>query len=82
MNLKNLKPYHRPASSPNLLSQKSSSDDTNADWSTYRIAVVDDNDINLKIICKLLKMHLNITIDPADQFTDGSFCLNALTTRT
>ncbi|KAJ3033380.1 hypothetical protein HDV00_006399 [Rhizophlyctis rosea] len=51
------------------------------DWSKFRIAVVDDNHINLKILCRYLKRFLNISIHSSDQFTDGQQCLEALKTR-
>ncbi|TPX65836.1 hypothetical protein SpCBS45565_g04881 [Spizellomyces sp. 'palustris'] len=48
------------------------------DWKQFRIAVVDDNDINQKIICKLLKKFLDVDIQPADIFENGQLCLNAM----
>ncbi|KNC96257.1 uncharacterized protein SPPG_08409 [Spizellomyces punctatus DAOM BR117] len=48
------------------------------DWKQFRIAVVDDNDINQKIICKLLKKFLDVDIKAADIFENGQLCLNAM----
>ncbi|KAJ3183639.1 hypothetical protein HDU85_002068 [Gaertneriomyces sp. JEL0708] len=50
----------------------------NIDWNSFRIAVVDDNSINQKIIVKLLKKHLDIHIQPEDIFHNGHHCLHAL----
>ncbi|KAJ3039682.1 hypothetical protein HK097_002773, partial [Rhizophlyctis rosea] len=56
-------------------------EETELDWDKFRIAVVDDNHINLKILCRYLKRFLNVTIHPSDQFSDGSQCVEALKTR-
>ncbi|KAJ3034295.1 hypothetical protein HDV00_005203 [Rhizophlyctis rosea] len=55
-------------------------DEGELDWNQFRIAVVDDNHINTKILAKYLNKLLNVTISPSDIFTDGLQCLEAMKT--
>ncbi|KAI8918359.1 CheY-like superfamily [Powellomyces hirtus] len=57
-------------------------EETDPDWSTYKIAIVDDNMINQKILCKMLRKYLGITIPACDIYDNGKELVDALAART
>ncbi|KAJ3006317.1 hypothetical protein HKX48_000194 [Thoreauomyces humboldtii] len=48
------------------------------DWTGFRIAIVDDNFINQKILCKQLRTYLGLTVPPCDIFNNGKLLLDRL----
>ncbi|KAI8825077.1 uncharacterized protein EV422DRAFT_605688 [Fimicolochytrium jonesii] len=64
-------------SSPEL-SVLDGQDAEDLDWSSFRVAVVDDNFINSKIICKHLKRLLGIVVQEEDIFENGKTLIDAL----
>ncbi|KAJ3160380.1 Actin-like protein arp9 (SWI/SNF complex component arp9) [Geranomyces michiganensis] len=47
-------------------------------WSNFRVAIVDDNFINQKILCRQLNKYLGINVRPCDIFDNGKLLLDRL----